>query len=354
MQDAAAKDSYFHASIEMAWEPGLFGAAKSASLLAEADVNRAEARQQGLRVVVVAAVVRNYLDLGVTNGQIALLEQMSAMDVQAERLARVRLDSRLGSLQDIDSAVLRLARHRSELASVRMIADRSARALALLLGRETPDPAWSAVPPPQGLPAFSLQQVPADLLRSRPDIREAEAEVLQAAAQLGLARAALYPRFSLGGSILYSYNTTQNRRSNNNFVPSVGPTIDVPLWDWGARQGQFEASERGIEAALLGYRKAVLAGVSEVEEALSTLGRQRERVEALGEARRMLEQRAAAQRRLATLGLSSEFDALEVRRALLEAKAEQELAMGARTLAFVVLCKALGGAPLMQPTEAKQ
>ena len=183
--------------------------------------------------------------------------------------------------------------------------------------------------------------MPADLLRTRPDIREAEAEVLRAAARLGMARSALYPRLSLGGSVLYAYNMTQNHRSNNNFVPAGGPTIDIPLWDWGARQAQVKAGEQGIAAALAGYRKAVLSGVSEVEESLSALARERERIAALDEARRVLDRRAGSQRKLASLGLSSPYDGLEGRRALLEA--QSDVARGARTLAFVAL-SALGGA----------
>ena len=249
---------------------------------------------------VVAAVVRNYLDLGVANGQIALLTQMAELDREAERLAQVRLNTRLGTPQDADTASVRRQRTLAALASMRLAADRSARALALLLGRDAPDSGWSAVAPSQGLPGFA-PEVPADLLRTRPDIREAEAEVLRAAARLGMARSALYPRLSLGGSVLYAYNMTQNHRSNNNFVPAGGPTIDIPLWDWGARQAQVKAGEQGIAAALAGYRKAVLSGVSEVEESLSALARERERIAALDEARRVLDRRAGSQRKLASL-----------------------------------------------------
>ena len=342
MQDAQAKDSYFHASIDMVWELGLFGAAESSRLQAGADADLAAAREQGLRVSVVAAVVRNYLDLGVANGQIALLTQMAELDREAERLAQVRLNTRLGTPQDADTASVRRQRTLAALASMRLAADRSARALALLLAatrripagarwrrrRACPVSPWGSAGRPAAHPS---------------DIREAEAEVLRAAARLGMARSALYPRLSLGGSVLYAYNMTQNHRSNNNFVPAGGPTIDIPLWDWGARQAQVKAGEQGIAAALAGYRKAVLSGVSEVEESLSALARERERIAALDEARRVLDRRNGSQRKLASLGLSSPYDGLEGRRALLEAQSDV-LARGARTLAFVALYKALGGA----------
>ena len=140
----------------MVWELGLFGAAESSRLQAGADADLAAAREQGLRVSVVAAVVRNYLDLGVANGQIALLTQMAELDREAERLAQVRLNTRLGTPQDADTASVRRQRTLAALASMRLAADRSARALALLLGRDAPDPGWSAVAPSQGLPGFAL------------------------------------------------------------------------------------------------------------------------------------------------------------------------------------------------------
>lgn len=84
----------------------------------------------------------------------------------------------------------------------------------------------------------------------------------------------MYPRISLGGSILYAYNLTQNARSNSDSSPSIGPYVDIPLWDWGQRRARFHADEKQLDAALLGYRKAVLEGVSEVEGALGSLARQ--------------------------------------------------------------------------------
>ena len=351
-KDAAARDSYFNVGLDMAWELGLFGAAESGRILAQAQLERAEARQQALRVSLVAAVVRNYLDLGVANGQIEILRQIQALDSKAERFTLTRLNTHLGSQKEVDAANLQRWQTQSELAAMRLTADRSARALALLLGRSDPDPEWRKIVQPSALTSFALHAIPADLLRTRPDIGEAEAEVLRAAASLGIAHAAMYPRLSLGGSILYSYNVTQNRRSNSNFVPSVGPTIDIPLWDWGMRRAQVVASERGIDAALLGYQQAVLTGVSEVEEALSSLERLREQVQALEKAGQAQARRVAAQRQLAALGLSSDAETLAESRSFLEARAKIELAQGSRALAFVALYKALGGAPLDKSWEA--
>ena len=181
----------------MVWELGLFGAAESSRLQAGADADLAAAREQGLRVSVVAAVVRNYLDLGVANGQIALLTQMAELDREAERLAQVRLNTRLGTPQDADTASVRRQRTwpRWRRCAWRPTGRRARwrccwpRCAGFRLER------GGAVAGPA---RFRPGEVPADLLRTRPDIREAEAEVLRAAARLGMARSALYPRLSLG------------------------------------------------------------------------------------------------------------------------------------------------------------
>lgn len=346
LQDVSAQDSYFHASIEMSWELGLFGVAKSAELKANADVGHAKSHYEATMVAVVADVVRNYLDLGVAREQMALLAQTEIVVQQAVRLARIRQQYSLGDQDDVAQLRQQQELARAAYAEMREAADRATRALALLLGRDAPDTAWQTIQHPPLLTSFSLAAVPADLLRTRPDIRSAETEVMHAVAELGLARSALYPRLNLGGAILYSYNVTQNVRTSKDSVPSIGPIIDIPLWDWGMRRARVKASERELDAALLGYRKVVLTGVSEVENSLALLARQSERMAAYDEVLQLLEQRGVRLEIRAALGLDSEVERLAWQREKIAGQQEQLLAKAGRSLAFVALYKALGGAPL--------
>ena len=351
VQDAAAVDTYFHAGIEAIWDLGLFGAAESAQLSAQASAGNAEALRSAAQVAVIADVVRSYLDLTVAQAQQDLLARQQAVDDRGEQLALVRQRLRLDEPGELDRLRARQAATRAATAQASENADNAARALALLLGRDGPDPAWRAYRTPPKLGAFSLQQVPADLLRRRPQILLAESEVMQAAASKGSARAAMYPRVSLGGSILYAYNLTQNARSNSDSSPSIGPYIDIPLWDWGQRRARFHADEKQLDAALLGYRKAVLEGVSEVEGALGSLARQDSSIQSLRAANDAAGQQVKRQARQVQLGLSSEFDGLDTQRAALSSQADLIGAQGARVLAFASLYRALGGAPL--PVEGE-
>ncbi|MPN06667.1 Solvent efflux pump outer membrane protein SrpC [bioreactor metagenome] len=168
----------------------------------------------------------------------------------------------------------------------------------------------------------------------------------RAAAALGLSRSALYPRFALSGSLLYSYNPTKNRRSTSDSIPVIGPVIDIPLFDWGRRRSQADGDEAAMDVAVTGYRQAVLQSISDVETALTGLRAQRERMAALAQVHRQIAARDAMLKRREQLGLASEFSRVDERRALLRNQSDQTVAQGAQALAYVTLYKALGGAPL--------
>ena len=349
LQDISATDTYFHASIDMVWELGLFGAAHSTRLAAQAATAAAGADMQGVRVSVIADVVRNYLDLRAAQQQLAHQQQMAALDARAVGLAEVRVRTHQGSADEVTDARLRVEQVRATQALLQLASANAAQALAVLLGRTSPDPAWRQTPVNQIFPEltpFALAQVPADLLRTRPDVHAAEAEVLRAAAALGLARAELYPRITLGGSFLYAYNITRNFRTRNDNAPAIGPIIDIPLFDWGRRRTQVDIRQENLNAALIGYRSAVYHGVAETEGALAALSAQQARVDALTQAAALLGERTTAAQTQARLGLTSTYDTLARQRAQRQAQAELDVALSARALAFVALYKALGGAPL--------
>lgn len=351
VQDVTATDTYFHASIDMVWELGLFGAGDSVRAVANADVDASLADGQGIRVAVVADVVRNYLDLQSARRQLQQLDRLAQLDDRAQALADVRRRTRTGAAGEAAQARAQAAQTRAARALPQEAGARAAQALAVLLGRSTPDAAWTLPGAPGSatagaLPPFGFQALPADLIRTRPDVRAAEAAVRKAEAGVGLARSELFPRISITGSLLYSYNITRNRRTTSDDVPAIGPVIDVPLFDWGRRVRQVDAQQQALQAAVLGQERALRAGVAEAEGALAALAAQQQRADALAAVVSAAQERTAAAATLARLGLASEYDGLAAHRALVQAESDQATANDARALAFVALYKALGGAPL--------
>lgn len=358
-QEVSAMDTYYQISLDTHWELGLFGAREATQQGGQARFELSEADTRSACVSIVAEVVRQYVDLRNALHQQALAQRIAQMDAQGLALLHIQSQQQLGAQDAQHQLQLRLNQIQVQSNEFAQAAERAAQALAVLLGRPKPDATWSAPEPaeqssPLRLPAFSLTQLPIDLLIYRPDIRRAQAQVLQAFADLGSARADLYPRITLGASLLYAHNLTQNRRTRSNAVPSVGPLIDIPLFDWGRRKAVADARQAAQEASALAYRQAVLEGIAETENALSSLQYSTQQSQYLQASQETLEQQSSKQATLVRLGLTGPLEQLAAERASVQARMGLASAEVARTHAFIALYKSLGGAPwpVDSPTAA--
>lgn len=339
--------SYFQGGFDATWELGLFGRSGATAHLAHAGTGAAMAELQSARVSLVAEVVREYLQLRASQRSEALLDEAEKLAREKLDLTRVRARLQLAPQAEVAAAQATAARAAAALADPRAAVALHAQTLALLLGRSEPAPAWLAPAPLPQLAGGDVAAVPADLLRTRPEIRYAETQVLKAAGELGIAKADLYPRLVLGSSLTFAALVKGHTRLgdvNNTF--SIGPIIDLPLFDWGRRRAVRDAREDQLQAALLAYRQAVLAGAAEVEGNLAALHAAGERVAGDDAAASASQASLAATRTLAGLGEADGLQVADARLAAVESDLGREQARLAQGLAFVALYKALGGAPL--------
>jgi NodT family efflux transporter outer membrane factor (OMF) lipoprotein len=343
--DPDATASYLQVNIDSQWELGLFGRETSTHRTEHASVHMAAADLQGARVSLVAEAVRDYLALRGAQRQVELLEAIADAARTREALIRRRRELGLAADGDVARAQAELAQAGAALAEPHARMDASAQQLAVLCGQPEPPTEWLAPAPPPALIADAPNTLPADLLRTRPDIRHAESAVLGAAGELGVARADLYPRLSLLGGITTSTITSGGELGFGRVVPAVGPTIDIPLFDWGARRSRVTAKEAELAAALDGYRETVLEAVAETETALGAWQAQRERTNRMNAlvAAREREQRAVESARRHEL--SDKVDQAAATMVLNQSRLELLEAQQAQSLAYVALYKALGGAP---------
>jgi outer membrane protein TolC len=190
------------------------------------------------------------------------------------------------------------------------------------------------------------------LVRTRPEIARAEADVLQTAGALALAHADLFPSIGIGGSIDWSTDIDNNHKFANtpNSIVSFGPELNIPLFDWGIRLAAKHAKDHELKASVLAYRQAVLQGVTEVETALGSLQQQQQREHHSTLAWQALQRVDQAVQTRVNLQLSSPLDLAESRIAADQAAIELADARAGHGLAYVALFKALGGAPL--PADA--
>lgn len=349
--DPDASASFLVAGFDAAWELPLFGRGTASRRQAEGNRNAARADLQQVRVSLVGEVVRDWLQLRTAQQQEAARKDIVRLQQRQLDLLRIRKHLELAAPDDVERAEASLAQAVAASAEPAQSINASAQSLATLLGRPEPDVAWLDAGVLPDLEALELTSTPADLLRTRPEIARAQADVLSAAGDAGIARADRFPSIGIGGSIVWSTNVTTHRRTNDNAIASAGPLLNIPLFDWGLRQAQAHAKEHQLKAAVFAYRQAVLDGVAEVETALGRLQQQRTQERQTTLAATALGHVDAAITKRAHLGLASPLDQIDSALAAKHAELACIDARVARGLAFVSLFKALGGAPM--PDAAK-
>jgi outer membrane protein, multidrug efflux system len=343
--DYSASASYLVAGFDASWELGLFGRSEATRRIMQGELDSASAELEDVQVSLIGEVVADWLALGAAHEQAVLLAQIR--DSRQHRLELLRIRERLGlsTPWQLAEAETALAHAGIALLDVQQSIDANAQQLALLLGRAEPEAAWLQSGRLPHLGEWSLRETPADLLRTRPEIRRAEAEVLRAAGAAGLARSELLPSVGIGGTLEWATNQDQTSVQHGTQIGAIGPIIDIPLFNWGLRLAQSNAKSFALQASVLSYRELVLEGVAETETALGNLQHQRER-ELLDEgALAAAERSSVATARRLDLKLASPMD--QQTAAIDESEAQLELVRvrAARGTAYVALFKALGGAP---------
>ncbi|QBB71539.1 efflux transporter outer membrane subunit [Pseudolysobacter antarcticus] len=345
--------SYIQAGPDVAWEIGLFGLSHHSNEVAKGDIGLAEADRQAARVSLVAEVARIYVSMRSAQQRFLLLDQIVQMLQQKLKLTQTRVQQQLATTTELHRAEAELSQAQSMLIDPQSAITQAQHQLAVLLAQTEPDPALSIVATPPTLRDLRIEQTPADLLRTRPEIKRAEQAVLKSAGERGLAWADLFPKLTLHGLLTYSFIEGGKHVGDVDGIFSIGPSIDIPLFDWGQRRAALHAREDELAASLLAYRQAILEGIAETENALALNERLRQRVAQEQITIAALEQSDASMQAALRLGLADGINRADSASALLQAKLQLSQAQEAHSLAFILLYKALGGAPLPAP-DAEQ
>ena len=247
---------------------GFSGARAREREAAQSRVDATLAERDAARLVLLSNVVLSFIDLRYVQSSLILRsrdlarQRQSLQDIEAMRAADAALTLDVleakGLIAESEVAVANLAgdlaRHGNRLAT--LLGTPSTSVAELDLGR-------SGVQP---LPAAAVPKtIPADLIRNRPDIRQAEKLFHLAVAEVGVANAERYPSLTLSGTITAA---TDNGSSTSGIL---GVGINIPIFDQGARKATVDARVAEADVALLEWRSRVLVAVEEVETALATV-----------------------------------------------------------------------------------
>ena len=341
--DPAATTSFYEIGFDANWEFGFFGRGLANRRVAAADLQAAATDAVAARVSLIAEVARNYVDLRAAQARKHILDRTVALRQQRADLGKLRLHLHLDSQTQVDQLDTDLAQAQADAAEPAQAIVQAQAALAVLLAETEPDASLTAAGPQPALHGVSFAQTPADLLRTRPEIRKAELDVLHAAGELGIARADLYPKLALGGTLISSTRVVGDVDRPNKAVLSVGPLIDIPLLDWGARHNVVDARDAALHAATLAYRQAVLEGMAEAESALAQFQHARAAVAAARQTVAIAERATERARTLQRIGVGDAAQSATAGIADAQAQLQRAQAQHAADLAFIAVYKSFGG-----------
>jgi NodT family efflux transporter outer membrane factor (OMF) lipoprotein len=335
--------SYTQVGFSLGWELDVWGRLRRLSESARAQYLATEEAQRGVITTLVGDVTETYLALRALDLELEIARRTRDVGREGLRLTEARRERGAASGVDVRQAEQLLYTATGQLAALERDIAQTENALSLLLGQIPSDV-------PRGLPLPALQAppsvpagLPSSLLERRPDIRQAEQQLIAANAQIGAARAEYFPRISLTGFLGLQSRALSDLLTGSAGMWNAGAGAIAPIFNAGRTRANVRLTESVQREAVVNYQRAIYTALREVADSLAgyrKTGEQRaeqERlVEALRESTRLSTQRYQG-------GLDSYLPVLDAQRTLFQGELDLARLRQLELASIVQLYRALGG-----------
>lgn len=326
-----------------AWELDLWGRIRSLTEAAAAQYLASEEGRKAAQMTLIASVANTWLALIADEELVGITQEALRTRQESLRLTKLRFDNGVSSEIDFRQAETLFETARATLAQLRRQRAVDLDALALLLGQPVP----ADFRPPSGTNSVLLPDVPAgmpsEVLAARPDVRQAEQQLIAANANIGAARAAFFPRIALTGSAGSASSSLSGLFKSGSWGWTFAPQMAMAIFDSGRNSANLQSANIQRDIAVAQYEKAIQSAFREVADALAGRANFGEQVDA----QRRAVEADTVRLRLAQLrydnGVASYLDLLDAQRTLF---ADQQVLVQARVAQLqnqVQLYRALGG-----------
>ena len=335
----------FQDGFDAVWEPDIWGQVARQMEAARAQVQASAEARRGVLLIALAEVARDYIDLRGSQALLRIARENLRTARQSLQLTRDQAAAGVTTDLDVANAAAQVASTAAEIPALRAREHQEMNALALLLGRP-PGALAAMLAVPRPVPPVPPQVpvgFPSQLAERRPDIREAEAKLHAATANVGVAVAAFYPSFTLSASFGFQALQFHNLWSLNARQYDMGPSFTIPIFQGGQLEYTLHLRKAQQREAAINFEKTALTAWHEVANALISYRAEQQRraelVRAVAQNRKAL---ALSQSRYKE-GVADFLTVLVAERSLLAS--QQQLATSTTTVStdLVALYKALGG-----------
>ena len=342
--------SNYEVFLNASWEIDLWGKLRRATEAARAELLATEEARRAVILTLVSSVANSYINLRALDRQLELTKQTAERYKESYDIFKLRFE--YGIVSEIEVSQSK-SQYEEALANIPFFEKTIAlqeNALSVLLGRN-PGP----IPRGNTIDQLILPAVPAglpsDILVNRPDILQAEQNLISANANIGVAKAQYFPTISLTGLFGWASKDLSDLFGGSARTWSYAVPVTAPIFTAGAIAGQVKSAEAVQQQALLIYQQAIQTAFREVDDSLVDQKRTREQIEALV-------QQVDALRNYASLawvryenGYTSYLEVIDADSRLYSAELTQTQTNGTLFQALVNLYKAMGGGWV---TEAEQ
>jgi NodT family efflux transporter outer membrane factor (OMF) lipoprotein len=343
--DVVTRAESYSAGLDASWELDLFGRQFQATKAARADLAQTEESLHNAQASLAAEIATAYVAFRSTQTQLAVVERSLATRTETLQIAAWREQAGLASALDTQQSLSALEQSRASIPSLQLTLEQTRNQLAVLCGKvpgslDTLLASAGTVPTASGTIAVGI---PADTLRQRPDVRAAEKALEAAAARTRAAKLRRLPSLSLSGSIGVDALRAGNLPTPDSSVASLMGNLTAPIFDAGRIRKAIDIQSEQEEQAFISYESAVLTALSDVENALISERRTRERITVLGRATEAAQFAATIAEQQYEAGQADLLTVLDAQRTLLSLQQQKVSTTADLTNAHIQLYKALGG-----------
>jgi len=327
------------------WELDIFGKYRREIEAARYDEQATRAARDAVLVSVVADVARAYVDLRGLQVRASVLASAIGALRESLRIVSIRYERGITNELDVTLATRELATLEAQAAPLDAEVRAAEYAIATLLGAYPEDlvrelSATAMVP---SVPGAVEAGVPPELLRRRPDIRQAERELAGATARIGIATAELFPALGVSGAIGFQRQSLEGQPVLGQHIWSLGPAAVWPLLDFGALDAQVEIADLQTRALLVSYKQTIQRAVREVDTSYGLYMAEQQSLVKLGTA-------LIASQRAVTLaseryerGVTDFLNVVDAERQEYEIEEQYTASQVAAAEQFIALYRSLGG-----------
>lgn len=333
---------FYQAGLSGSWEIDIWGRLRRLNEAAKADLVSTEEGRRSVILTLVASVANAYVNLRDLDKQLEVTQRTVKIREESYRLFGLRFQG--GIISELELSQVK-SEYELALSRIPFIQKQIAfqeNALCILLGRNPGPITRGKTIDELNLPAVPAG-LPSDLLERRPDIRQAEQDLIAANARVGAAKALYFPTISLTGLFGWSSTELSSLFGGASQAWSYAGNFVAPVFTGGAVTGNYMATEAFQRQALIRYQQVIQTAFREVDDSLADQKRTREQLVSQKQQVETLRDYARIARLRYDEGYTSYIEVLDAERSLFNAELDYAATQGVLFQALVNLYKSMGG-----------